>query len=590
VANKELSELEIMRHSTAHVMAAAVLQVFPEAKLGIGPAIENGFYYDFDLPRALVPEDLPVIESKMREIVAKNLNFERSEQPSQQVVDELKKGSQLYKAQMAENLQKAGATTLSSYKLGDFIDPLCAGPHVGSTKDVGAFKLVSIAGAYWLGDEKNKMLQRIYGVAFKTKQELVDYLNNLEEAKKRDHRKLGQELELFYFHETAPGMPYWLPKGVVIYNELVKFWRDEHYKRGYQEISSPLLNKKELYITSGHYEHYWEEMFTSETPEGESYALKAMNCPNAMLVFKMKSRSYRDLPLRLSDTDTLHRNEMSGVLNGLLRVREFRQDDAHIYVSADQIKEEYQRILEITELFYSIFGMSYSFRLGTRPEKFMGAKNLWDSAESTLKEILETSGKQYYIEEGDGAFYGPKVDILMTDVLGRPWQMGTIQLDFQQPLRFDLKYTDKDGSEKTPVAIHRVIYGSMERFIGILIEHTAGRFPVWLSPVQIRLVTVNQSDNIVDYARSVVDAAKDLGLRAEVDESNESVGKKIRLAEADKVPYTVVIGEKEVEQHSTVPRVRYDLEVQASAEPIKIDNFLRTVANEAKSRTTHTTM
>jgi threonyl-tRNA synthetase len=368
-------------------------------------------------------------------------------------------------------------------------------------------------------------------------------------------------------------------------NELVRFWREEHTKRDYQEIVSPLMNKKELYITSGHFDHYWNDMFTTEeTKEGEVYGVKAMNCPNAMIVFGSRQRSYRELPLRLGDTDPLHRNELSGTLNGLLRVREFRQDDAHIFVKEDQIKDEYARIFEIVEQFYAIFDLKYSFRLGTRPAKFMGAPELWDRAESTLKDILENSGREYFILEGDGAFYGPKIDILMKDALGREWQMGTIQLDFQQPLRFNLKYADSDGSEKTPIVIHRVIYGSLERFIGILIEHTAGKFPVWLAPEQIRLLTVNQEDATVKFADKLATDARELGLRLSVDNANESVGKKIRAAELSKLPYTVVVGEKEVAGGSLTPRIRKDLAVSEDAKSYSADEFLKTVANEAKSR------
>jgi len=479
---------------------------------------------------------------------------------------------------------------VSFYRNGDFTD-LCRGPHVEATNKVGAFKLMRVAGAYWRGKEGNPQMQRVYGVAFATPKELRQYLDMLEEAKKRDHRKLGKELELFMFHETAPGMPYWLPNGVVIYNELINFWREEHAHRDYHEIVSPLMNKQELYKTSGHFDHYWDDMFTTEpTPEGEVYAMKAMNCPNAMIVFGSKQRSYRELPLRLSDTDTLHRYELSGTLNGLLRVREFRQDDAHIFVTEDQIREEYERIFEITERFYSIFGLEYSFRLGTRPDKFMGEPELWDKAEATLKDILEQSGHDYFVEEGDGAFYGPKIDILMKDVLGRPWQMGTIQLDFQQPLRFKLEYADADGGLKTPIAIHRVIYGSLERFIGILIEHTAGRFPVWLSPEQIRLISVNQEEKTVEFLNKIVVQCKELGLRVGVDNNNESVGKKIRAAELAKVPYTIVLGEKEIAGGELMPRIRKELVVSDEAKSYTIDEFLKTVANEAKSRVSKTSL
>ena len=611
MADKNNDQLHAMRHSLAHIMATAVTTLWPKAKLGVGPVVENGFYYDIDLGDITISEDdFQKIEAEMRKVIDANEPFERFELPVDQAIDWAKEAEQPYKEELLNDLRRAGTTVakdldadelgtitegdaavenVSFYRNGAFTD-LCRGPHVGSTGKVGAFKLMRIAGAYWRGKEGNPQMQRLYGVAFATEKELRQYLNILEEAKKRDHRKLGQELDLFFFHETAPGMPYWLPNGVVIYNELINFWRIEHSKRGYHEIVSPLLNKSDLYVTSGHYDHYWEDMFTSKTDEEEEYGMKAMNCPNAMLVYKHRPRSYRDLPLRLSDTDTLHRNELSGALNGLLRVREFRQDDAHIYVREDQIKDEYLRIFEITEQFYSIFGMEYSFKLATRPDKFMGEKTLWDSAEATLKEILEESGRKFEVEEGDGAFYGPKVDIYMKDVLGRSWQMGTIQLDFQQPLRFDLKYVDSDGLEKTPIAIHRVIYGSLERFIGILIEHIAGKFPVWLAPEQVRIISVNQEEATVTFAQNIAEQARELGLRVYLDNDNESVGKKIRSAEVMKVPYTIVIGEKEITTGNVVPRVRGDMEVKAPHEAHAIENFLKTVANEAKTRVSKTSL
>lgn len=604
-------QLQVMRHSMAHVMATALQQLWPEVKLGVGPAVENGFYYDIDLGETkLTEDDLPKIEAEMQKVIKADQKFEKLQLTIDEALSWAKDTRQPYKHELLNDLKRAGTTVakdlnkdelgtitdseskvdkVSFYKNGPFTD-LCRGPHVESTGKVGAFKLMRISGAYWRGKEDNPQMQRIYGVAFQTEKELRQHLTMLEEAKKRDHRKLGQELDLFFMHETAPGMPYWLPKGVVLYNELIRFWREEHAKRDYQETISPLINKKELYQTSGHFDHYWEEMFVAKTDEGEEYGLKAMNCPNAMLIYGHSSHSYRDLPLRLSDTDTLHRNELSGTLNGLLRVREFRQDDAHIFVAEEQIKEEYKNILEITELFYSIFGMEYSFRLGTRPEKFMGDPRLWDRAEQTLKEILEESGKEHFILEGDGAFYGPKIDILMKDVLGRPWQMGTIQLDFQQPLRFELEYTDSEGNKKTPIAIHRVIYGSMERFIGILIEHFAGKFPVWLAPEQIRIVTVNQEEPTTQFAEKIRDQAKELGLRVYLDNDNESVGKKIREAEVQKVPYTLVIGEKEIESGNVIPRIRKDMSVQPGDGAVAIEQFLETVAHEAKARVTHTSL
>ncbi|MCX6737452.1 MAG: threonine--tRNA ligase, partial [Candidatus Parcubacteria bacterium] len=417
-------------------------------------------------------------------------------------------------------------TTVSLYELRTFTD-LCRGPHLKSTGVASLpFKLLKVSGAYWRGEEKEAMLTRIYGVAFKTKKELDDYLNLLAEAEKRDHRKLGRELELFVFDETAPGMPYWLPKGLIIYNTLLDFWRKEHGKRGYQEIKSPLINKKSLYETSGHWDHYRENMFISETEEGETYCLKPMNCPNAMVVFKMHPRSYKELPLRLSDSDTLHRFEKSGTLNGLLRAREFSQDDAHIFVTEDQIESEYKNLFEIVERFYSIFHLNYSFRLGTRPENFMGDIKTWDKAEQTLNHLLKNSGKTYTIKNGDGAFYGPKIDILMKDSLGREWQMGTMQLDFQLPRNFDLKYTDNKGKEQTPVVIHRVIYGSLERFIGILTENYAGAFPLWISPMQVVIIPISEKQS--DWSGEVKNSLEELEIRVSEIEANEPLGARVR--------------------------------------------------------------
>ena len=540
-AEKSDANLDDIRHSLAHLLAAAVMQLWPDAKRTIGPPIDNGFYFDFEFSKPVTDADLPKIEAKMREILPAWDKFERHMLSAEDAKKEYP-GNE-YKHELIDEFTKDGEQ-VSFYKSGDYWD-LCRGGHVANMKDIDprSFKLDRIAGAYWRGDEKNKMLTRIYGLAFATKKELDAYLAMMAEAKKRDHKKLGPELDLFMFHETAPGMPYWLPKGVILYNELVSFWREEHAARGYQEIVSPILNKKELYVISGHYEHYWPDMFTAKTGEGEEYGVKAMNCPNAMVVFGHKLRSYKDLPLRLSDTDSLHRNELSGTLNGLLRVREFRQDDAHIFVREQDIGAEYKRVFEIVERFYSIFDMKYTFRLGTRPESFLGEVTIWDKAEATLHKILEKSGEEYAIAEKDGAFYGPKVDILMNDALGREWQMGTVQLDFQQPARFKLEYVDEDGKRKTPVAIHRVIYGSMERFIGILIEHFAGAFPLWLAPVQAVVLPI--SEKHAKYSEKVLADLAAAGIRAEISAADESLGKRIRAAELQKIPYVLVVGDKE---------------------------------------------
>ncbi|MCX6797115.1 MAG: threonine--tRNA ligase [Candidatus Doudnabacteria bacterium] len=564
-----------IRHSLAHIMAAAVGEMFPKANLGVGPVVENGFYYDFLLPRPLTPEDLKKLEKRMRALVQEKLSFERMEMSFKEAKKFFSERGQTFKVELINDIEKFGTTNadlvlnqesknpvsvsdkVSLYKSGKFID-LCRGPHVANTSEIksDAFKLNKISGAYWRGDQTKPQLQRIYGLAFETKEELEKYLKLLEEAEKRDHKILGPKLDLFMFHETAPGMPYWLPKGVILYNELVSFWRQEHKERGYQEIVSPLLNKKGLYVTSGHFEHYWENMFTCKTAENEEYGVKAMNCPNAHVVFASKLRSYRDLPLRFGDTDTLHRFELSGALNGLLRVREFRQDDAHIYLSEDMVESEYKEVFKIIKRFYSAFGIKYSFRLGTRPEKFMGDTATWDRAEVALEKILKSSGVEYHIEKGDGAFYGPKVDILMKDALERQWQMGTVQLDFQQPRRFNLEYIDKDGSRKIPVCIHRVIYGSLERFIGILIEHYAGAFPLWLAPVQVAILPISKKQN--GYAKKVLKELTTYNsqLRTELDDRDESVGKKIRDASMQKIPYQIIVGEKEVKSKKIAVRTR----------------------------------
>lgn len=546
------SDLETLRHSTSHLLAAAVQKIYGKGvQLGIGPAIDDGFYYDFDLKQNFTPKDLEKIAEEMQNLVAEGLPFEPVEVSRKEAEDILKKSNQKYKLELLSELPKSAKITF--YRTGDFID-MCAGPHVRNTKELGVFTLTKIAGAYWRGSEKNPMMQRIYGVAFRTPEELDSYLKMMAEAELRDHKKLGRELELFMFHETAPGMPYWLPKGLALYQALVAFWRTEHQMRGYQEIASPLLNKKELYETSGHWEHYRENMFICHTEEKETYAVKAMNCPNAMVVYASKMRSYKDLPLRFGDTDSLHRFERSGTLNGLLRVRHFSQDDAHIFVTEDQIKEEYQRIFEIIDHFYAIFNMEYSFNLSTRPESFMGDVKTWNKAEKELKDILKNTGKPFKVLEGDGAFYGPKIDILMKDALGREWQMGTIQLDFQIPKSFNLKYTTSDGKEKTPVAIHRVVYGSLERFIGILIEHYAGAFPTWIAPVQVKVLPI--SDKHAGQAKALASQLFEAEIRVEVDERNETIGAKIRDAEKQKTPYMLILGDREIKEGKVAVRGR----------------------------------
>jgi threonyl-tRNA synthetase len=553
VAPESEHELDLarMRHSCAHVMAQAVLELFPGAKLGIGPAIADGFYYDFDLPRPLTPEDLEHIERRMEEIKATSYPFVRRVVTREEARELFR--DQPYKLELIAEFPPDEVIT--TYTHDGFTD-LCRGPHVRDTSQIGFFKLLRVSGAYWRGDERRPQLQRIYGTSWPTREQLDAYLHRLEEAERRDHRRLGRELELFHFDPTAPGMPYWLPKGLKILNLLLDFWRQEHEKRGYQEIAAPLINDKSLWEVSGHWDHYRENMFLIQLDEHLTYGVKPMNCPNAMIVYNLKKRSYRDLPLRLSDCDILHRYERSGTLHGLLRVRKFQQDDAHIFVTEDQIEEEFARILEIAQLFYGIFGLRYTLRLGTRPADFMGDPETWDKAEAALQRILDRHAGpgNYLIGEGEGAFYGPKIDILMEDALGRQWQTGTIQLDFQLPRRFGCTYTDRDGTEKTPVVIHRVIYGSLERFIGILIEHFAGAFPVWLAPVQATIIPI--ADRHLPYAYRVRDRLRDAGLRVEVDAGDERMQAKIRSAQLQKIPYMLVVGDREVNEESLAVRLR----------------------------------
>jgi threonyl-tRNA synthetase len=553
VAPESEHELDLarMRHSCAHVMAQAVLELFPGAKLGIGPAIADGFYYDFDLPRPFTPEDLERIERRMEEIKAAAYPFVRRVVTREEARELFR--DQPYKLELIAEFPPDGVIT--TYTHDGFTD-LCRGPHVRDTSQIGFFKLLRVSGAYWRGDERRPQLQRIYGTSWPTREQLDAYLHRLEEAERRDHRRLGRELELFHFDPTAPGMPYWLPKGLKILNLLLDFWRQEHEKRGYQEIAAPLINDKSLWEVSGHWDHYRENMFLIQLDEHLTYGVKPMNCPNAMIVYNLKKRSYRDLPLRLSDCDILHRYERSGTLHGLLRVRKFQQDDAHIFVTEDQIEEEFARILEIAQLFYGIFGLRYTLRLGTRPADFMGDPETWDKAEAALQRILDRHAGpgNYLIGEGEGAFYGPKIDILMEDALGRQWQTGTIQLDFQLPRRFGCTYTDRDGTEKTPVVIHRVIYGSLERFIGILIEHFAGAFPVWLAPVQATIIPI--ADRHLPYAYRVRDRLRDAGLRVEVDDGDERMQAKIRSAQLQKIPYMLVVGDREVNEESLAVRLR----------------------------------
>lgn len=549
------------RHTTSHIMAQAVKKLFPNAKLAIGPSIENGFYYDYDVEKPFSPEDLENIEKEMKKICDEDLKLERFTLPRDEALKLMKDLDEPYKVELIEELPEG--EEISFYKQGDYVD-LCAGPHLMSTGLVKAFKLTSSSGAYWRGDEKNKMLQRIYGTSFPKKSELDNYLALIEEAKKRDHRKLGKELELFFFDETAPGMAYWLPKGFTMMNVLIDFWRKEHKKYGYQEFSGPQLNSSSLWKTSGHWDHYKEDMFVLTDADGNEQALKPMNCPNSIKVYQTKMRSYKDLPLRFNDVDVIHRNEKSGQLNGLFRVRMFRQDDSHNYVREDQIGSEIKSILELTKKLYSVFGLEYVLTLSTRPDDYMGEIETWNKAEADLKKVMNEicGGDNYRINEGDGAFYGPKIDIKMKDCLGREWQMGTVQLDFQLPQRFDLYYIDENGEKKTPIMIHRAIFGSFDRFIGIITEHFAGAFPTWLAPVQVKVLPIS-TEKHADYARKLVDELTDKGFRIEIDDRNEKIGYKIREAQLQKVPYMLVVGDKEIENNQIGVRSRKDGDIGA---------------------------
>ena len=531
--------IEIIRHSTAHVMAQAVKRIYGNVKLAIGPTVKNGFYYDFDLDTPLTHGDIEKIEEEMNKIINEDLKFKRKDVSREEALKLMSEKGEDYKVQLINDLDES--ENISLYEQGDFTD-LCRGPHIPSTKFIKAFKLTSVAGAYWRGSEKNKMLQRIYGVAFATKKELDKYLNMIEEAKKRDHRKLGRELRLFEIMDEGPGFPFFLPKGVVLKNILIDYWRKLHNKAGYVEIETPIMLNKELWIRSGHWDHYKENMYTSMIDDKE-FALKPMNCPGGMLVYKSEGHSYRDLPLRVGELGRVHRHELSGALHGLMRVRAFTQDDAHIFMLPEQIKSEILGVIKLIDEVYGTLGFKYNIELSTRPEDSMGSDEEWTMAESSLKEALDEGGLDYKINEGDGAFYGPKIDFHIEDSLGRSWQCGTIQLDFQLPQRFELEYIGSDGEKHRPIVIHRVIFGSIERFIGILIEHFAGKFPVWLAPVQVNVLPI--SDNFVEYGSEVIGKLREAGIRCEIDNRSEKIGYKIREARNERVPYMIIVGEQE---------------------------------------------
>lgn len=543
-------ELRAIRHTASHVLAQAVKRLYPETKLAIGPAIDDGFYYDFDREGGFTPDDLEKLEAEMKKIVKENLALKPFVLPRDEAIKFMQEKGEPYKVELIEDLPEG--ETISFYQQGDFVD-LCAGPHILYTKGIKAFKLTSIAGAYWRGSEKNKMLTRIYGTAFAKKEDLESYLTMMEEAKKRDHRKLGKELGLFMFAEEGPGFPFFLPKGMILKNTLIDYWREIHLREGYQEVSTPVILSRKLWETSGHWDHYKENMYTTVIDD-EDYAIKPMNCPGGMLVYKSQPRSYRDLPLRIGELGLVHRHEKSGQLHGLMRVRCFTQDDAHIFMTQDQITDEIKGVTRLINEVYSQFGFDYFVELSTRPEDSMGSDEDWEMATNGLRNALDEMGLKYIVNEGDGAFYGPKIDFHLRDSIGRTWQCGTIQLDFQLPQRFEAEYVAEDGTKKRPIMIHRVCFGSIERFIGILIEHFAGKFPVWLAPVQVKVIPV--SEKSMEYAQGVYDQLKAAGIRTELDRKDEKVGYKIRQAQLEKVPFMLVLGEKEAAEGKITVRSR----------------------------------
>ncbi len=543
--------IDILRHSAAHLMAQAVEELYPGTKYGVGPSIRDGFYYDMEIPGGITEEDLPRIEKEMRRLAKRSIPVERREMSKEEAIDYFRnEKDDQYKVEIISELED---DHVSLYFQGGYAD-LCRGPHVPDTSWVKHFRLLSLAGAYWRGDENNVMLTRVYGTAFPNGEELDAYLHRLEEAKKRDHRRLGKELDLFSLQPEGPGFPFFHPKGMVIMNCLTDFWRKEHVKRGYCEIHTPMILNRDLWIRSGHWDHYRENMYFTEIDDSP-YAIKPMNCPGGMLVYKTQIRSYRDLPLRMAELGMVHRHERSGVLHGLMRVRCFTQDDAHLYCRPDQVKDEIIGIMNLCDFIYKeVFGFKYSIELSTRPENSMGSEDQWDIAETALKQALEESGTEYRLNPGDGAFYGPKIDFQLEDSIGRTWQCGTIQLDFQMPEKFDLTYIGSDGKEHRPVMLHRTVLGSLERFFGILIENFAGAFPYWIAPVQVRILPV--SSDFVEYAAKVAEELRSSGVRVEVDSRDEKLGKKIRDAQTQKIPYMAVVGEKEKESGGVAPRER----------------------------------
>ena len=564
------------RHTTSHILAQAMKRLYPEVKLAIGPAIEDGFYYDFDSPEPFTPEVLEKLEAEMRKICKEKLRLERFELPRAEALKFMEERDEPYKVELINDLPEDAV--ISFYRQGEFVD-LCAGPHLDSTGRVkgNAIKLTSVTGAYWRGDSSRKMLQRIYGTCFPKKEELDAYLARIEEAKKRDHRKLGKELGLFTLMDEGPGFPFFLPKGMVLKNKLIDYWREVHKRYGYVEISTPIMLNRSLWERSGHWDHYKNNMYTTVIDDVD-FAVKPMNCPGGMLVYQTEMRSYRDLPLRMGELGLVHRHELSGALHGLFRVRCFTQDDAHIFMTPEQIRDEIKNVAGLINQVYSLFGFKYHVELSTRPEDSMGSDEDWEMATEGLRSALEELGLPYVVNEGDGAFYGPKIDFHLEDSIGRTWQCGTIQLDFQLPQRFELEYTGADGEKHRPIMIHRVVFGSIERFIGILIEHFAGAFPTWLAPVQVKILPI--SDKYADYSKEVLDKLTEAGIRAEMDTRSEKIGYKIREAQTQKIPYMLVVGQKEEEEKTVSVRSRFAGDEGASS----VESFIESIQKEIEEK------
>ncbi len=567
--------MDAFRHTSSHIMAQAIKRLYPEAKLAIGPSIDDGFYYDIDSETPITSDDFEKVEMEMKKIVKENLSIERFTLSRKEAIDFMKEKEEPYKVELIQDLPEDAI--ISFYKQGDFTD-LCAGPHLMTTKPVKAFKLLKVAGAYWRGNEKNKMLTRIYGTSYPKSADLEEYITRMEEAKKRDHRKIGKELGLFMMADEGPGFPFFLPKGMVLKNALIEYWREVHTREGYVEISTPIMLNKQLWLTSGHWDHYKDNMYTTVVDE-EDFCIKPMNCPGGLLVYKSIPHSYRDLPIRMGEIGLVHRHEKSGALHGLMRVRCFHQDDAHIFMTPDQMTDEIKGVVRLIDEVYNLFGFKYHVELSTRPEDSMGSDEEWEAATAGLKNALEELQLPYVINEGDGAFYGPKIDFHLEDSIGRTWQCGTIQLDFQMPQRFDAEYVGADGEKHRPIMIHRVAFGSVERFIGILTEHFAGKFPTWLAPVQVKVLPI--SDKYFDYSESVLKKLKESGIRAEIDTRTEKIGYKIREARLERIPYMLILGQKEEEAGVIAVRSRF-LGDEGQKE---LDAFIEFVKEEAASRT-----